>query len=922
MLRLINIRNVSFLSLLLLVISCTAKNVDTDTSSILAPHMLKVGEGFVNPVGYYESSPRFSWQISAKAEAKSQSAYQIQVASSIQTLGQSLGLWDSKKTLSSETSWVNYQGAELTSREKAFWRVRFWDENDHVSDWSEINTFELGLLYNQDWQAKWIGHPATDISHSQPKTSTLATAQYLRKTFVAKKDIQQARLYITAKGLFEPYLNGNKVGDYVMTPGWTPYAKRIETLTFDVTDSIKTGENALAASIAGGWYAGRVYELYEQDNKLPARLLAQLEITYLNGEKDVIVSDDSWHASQNGPIRFSSNYDGEQYNQAYEIPGWNTVDFNDSDWVNTLAEPLESKVKLKPKRHTPVINASVMPAIELVSVKNGKAIFDLGQNMVGVPQISIPVIKDQQVTIRYAEALNMGEFYTDNYRSAKSTNHYLPNKSGNITYKPTFTFHGFRYIELSGYDASKAPDLNWVKGYVQHSDFNIHANFKSSSAKLNKLADNIVWGLRGNFLDIPTDCPQRDERMGWTGDAQVFATPSMYMADVYGFWAAWLESMREEQKEDGMIPLYIPFVDWLNFESSGWGDAATVIPWELYVMTGDKTILADNYDMMKKWIDFHRSKSKKHVSSMGTFGDWLQPYPQTETPGEGGNRGDTNFSLIGTAYHARSIELTLKSAKVLGKAKDVEALSEHYTEVKQAFRAEFFDDQLNLKSGIPTQTSYLLPIEFDLFSELENKVAEKKVLALISDANNHLRTGFLGTPLLTSVLQSAGESDVMYDLLFKESYPSWFYSINNGATTTWERWNSYSIEDGFNSEGMNSLNHYAYGTVSRWFYEGILGITPSEAGFKRIRIEPQFNQKLTTASGYYDTPQGKVAVEWRINNSQLVMAVTIPKNTTADIVLPAESASEVTINGRLQEHSNITNLAPGEYKINASIVLH
>lgn len=909
-----------FLSLLFLCSACTDQKTEAKSKVVQAPQQLKVGEGFVNPIGYYESKPRFSWKIADTAQAKSQSAFQIQVASTKAALQQTPDLWDSTKVASNETSWLTYQGADLSSRQQAFWRVRFWDEKDQASSWSDINSFELGLLNNQDWQAKWVGHPATDISTNQPEKSVLATAQYLRKTFAAKADIKQARLYITAKGLFEPYLNGKKIGDYVLTPGWTPYAKRIETLTFDVTKEIKTGENALAANIAGGWYAGRVYKLYEQDNTLPARLLAQLEITYANGEKDVIVTDNTWQTSQNGPIRFSSNYDGEQYDQAFEIPGWNTAEFDATHWDNALTESLETTVKLKPKRHTPVTNVSVMPALELVSVKDGKAIFDLGQNMVGVPKISIPVIKGQQVTVRYAEALNKGDFYTENYRSAKSTNHYIPNITGDITYKPTFTFHGFRYIELAGYDASKNPELSWIEGHVQHSDFNIHANFKSSSTKLNQLADNIVWGLRGNFLDIPTDCPQRDERMGWTGDAQVFATPSMYMADVYGFWAAWLESMREEQKENGFIPLYIPFVDWINFESSGWGDAATVIPWELYVMTGDKTILADNYEMMKKWVDFHHLKSKKDVSSMMTFGDWLQPYPESKTPDEGGNRGDTNFSLIGTAYHARSIELTLNSAKVLGKAQDVTELMKRHAEVKQAFRAEFFDDQLNLKKGITTQTSYLLPIEFGLFNEQEKKIAEQKVLTLIAKANDHLRTGFLGTPLLTSVLQKAGKSDVMYDLLFKETYPSWFYSINNGATTTWERWNSYSIEDGFNPEGMNSLNHYAYGTVSRWFYEGILGITPSKAGFKHIRIEPQFNQKLTTASGHYNTPQGEVAVDWNITNAKLVMTVKIPKNTTADVILPAAMASKVSLNGSLQASTSFTDLAPGEYSFKANII--
>lgn len=901
--------------------SASSASEQTGAALAQAPSLLKVGEGFENPLGYYEAAPRFSWKIATDAATKFQSAYQIQVGSSVDSLAQTADLWDSKKVKSDVTSWVKYQGQELNSRQKVYWRVRIWDESDKASQWSEVQSIEFGLLANQDWQAKWIGHPDTQLSN-KPEQSVLATPQYLRKTFSVEGDIKQARLYVSAKGLFKPYMNGTDISsEDVMTPGWTPYAKRIETLTYDLTDKLVQGENSLATSIAGGWYAGRVYEFTDREFALPARFLAQLEITYTDGKTQTVLTDTSWAVTQSGPIRFASIYDGERYEQSKEMPNWTAVEFDQSTWAQAIEQSLDENVELQPKRHAPIRVTEKMPVQEIVSHKDGVVVFDFGQNMVGVPTLNIPVVAGQEVKVRFAEALNKGEFYTDNYRSAKSTNYYLPSQTGEIEYTPTFTYHGYRYLEVSGYDKSQTPSENWATALIQHSDVNIHASFESSHDKLNQLSENIVWGMRSNFYDIPLDCPQRDERLGWTGDAQVFVTPSMYMADVYGFWSAWLQSIREEQGADGKIPLYIPFVDWINFASSGWGDAVTIIPWELYMVTGDETILADNFEMMKGWIGYHESQSKDLISNMKTFGDWLQPYPSNLEDGEGGNRGNTDFNLIGTAYFARSVELTIKTAEVLNRTEDVTQLTALHSKIKQAFLQRFFDDQLNLKSSTPTQTTYLLGLAYGLFPEDKRVIAVDKLIKLIKKADTHLGTGFLGTPLLTQVLQDAGRSDIIYELLFKESYPSWFYSINNGATTTWERWNSYSIDEGFNPQGMNSLNHYAYGTVSRWFYEGILGIKPATAGFKHIVIAPQFGEQLSQAKGGYLTPQGEVKVDWTITLNQLAMNVSIPKNTTADILLPKVDAQNITLNGKKLTTDGFKDLQPGTYVITGSISL-
>ncbi len=911
----VRIRVATTLLVAVLIVSCSAQ--ESKPTLVAAPIDLEVGEGFDNPLGYYELTPRFSWKLAPTANYSFQSAYQVQAASNPESLKSGADLWDSQKTISSDTSWIRYQGKALASRQRVFWRVRVWDEDERASAWSDFQTLELGLLRNADWKGRWIGHPDT-ASNKEPSKEAFATPQYLRNSFVISGDVQHARLYITAKGLFKPFINGAPVAEKdVMTPGWTPYSKRLETLTYDVSQKLNPGDNTIAVSLAGGWYSGRVGGQIEKDHRLPPRLLAQLEVTYRDGETQVFETNDTWKATQQGPIRFASIYDGERYSQAYELPGWTKVGFDDSDWASAIEEPLDDRVKLRPKRHSPIRVVQEMPAIELVSTGEGVAVFDLGQNLVGVPRITVPAVARQEITVRFAEALHKGEFYTDNYRSAHSTDYVLPDRTGTLEYQPTFTYHGFRYVEINGYDSSQVPAKDWLTALVQHSDVELHASFESSHAKLNQLSRNILWGLRGNFYDIPLDCPQRDERLGWTGDAQVFAGASMYMADVYGFWSAWLQSMREEQREDGSIPHYVPFGEWINWTSSGWGDAATIIPWELYVLTGDQTILEDNYEMMTRWLGFHQSQSESHISNMQTFGDWLQPYPHLE--GKDGNRGDTDFSLISTAFYARSVELTSNAAEVLAKEADVGRLSDLHGQIKVAFRNNFFDERLWPRAGDATQTAFLLGLAFDLFSEQEKPLAEQRLIELIDQADGHLRTGFLGTPLLTSILQEAGRSDLAYELLLKETYPSWFHSINNGATTTWERWNSYSSTEGFNPQRMNSLNHYAYGSVSRWFYEGILGITPAEPGFKRIRIEPQFGSKLTRARGNYPTPHGDVAVDWQIDNEALTMSVTVPKNSVADVILPTVERGSVTINGEVNRANKIDGLSPGRYEFVASV---
>ncbi|WP_435414378.1 family 78 glycoside hydrolase catalytic domain [Polaribacter aestuariivivens] len=897
-----------------------------EQETIAEAQKLIISEGFENPLGFYDKTPNFSWQLPVSESVLSQSAYQIVVASSPDLLPDNADLWDSEKQETDQSVWVEYKGKKLQSRQKVYWQVKYWNQENEASKWSKISHFELGLLTNSDWKAKWIGLDTKKEKVIGSQDNILHRPQYLRKDFELSNDVASARLYITAKGVFDVAINGEDVSDDVMPPGYTPYKERIETITYNVTDLIESGQNTIGIEVAAGWHSGRLgwMKTYWSDTESP-KVLAQLELTMKDGSKKMILSDDSWKGSTNGPIRVSEIYDGETYDANLEMPNWTTNNFNDKNWESVNTFPVTDEISLEPKRHTTVKSKIKLETKEVIA-KGETVIFDLQQNMVGVPLLKVPMKKGQTLKVRFAEKLSPdGTFYTENYRSAQSTNYYTASKDGVIEWMPKFTFHGFQYVELSGFDTSKKPSKDWVTGLVQYSDFEKNGKFTSSHEKLNQLQSNIVWGLRGNFFDIPTDCPQRDERMGWTGDAQVFGPTSMFNADVYKFWASWMQSVRESQYENGGIPWVVPDVLYNNKVSSGWGDVCTIIPWKIYFRTGDEKILSENYDMMKKWVAHHKASSKELISNMNSFADWLQPYPKN-----GNNKGDTSHSLIGTAFFAHSANLTAKTAKVLGKTEEFIKYNRLYKEVAKAFENKFFVNG-KVKEITETQTSYLLALAFGLLSNENKENAKKHLLGTIVEADNHLRTGFLGTPLLSEVLDATGETDLMYKILFNETYPSWFYSINQGATTIWERWNSYSKKDGFNAQKMNSLNHYAYGAIGEWMYERIAGIAPLQPGYKTIRIAPIPKEPLTSASASLNTPYGKVASSWEIKGNDFHLNIIVPPNTTAKVTILANTEKELLVDGKKitdvkgvkleskKEKSFKLLVQPGEYKFSAQL---
>jgi alpha-L-rhamnosidase len=636
--------------------------------------------------------------------------------------------------------------------------------------------------------------------------------------------------------------------------------------------------------------------------------MCQLEVKYTNGTIKTFITDESWTATQDGPIVYAGIYDGELYDARKAQKAWSTKTFDATSWQKVVAEDRDSEVSLTPKRHNTVKSLEELAPVAITEIDKGVVIFDMGQNMVGVPRIIIPMRKDGTLKIRFAEMLQQdGRMYTKNYRGAVSTDYYIAKEDGQIEYEPTFTFHGFRYVELSGFDANATPDKSWVTGVVQHSNYNLNVEFKSSHDKLNQLQSNIIWGVRGNTLDIPTDCPQRDERAGWTGDAQVIAPTSFFLGDVHAFWMSWLQSVRDDQDEDGAVPVMVPSLGGKLRASAGWSDAITIIPWETYQRTGDIGVLEENYASMKKWVGFYQAKAKNHIAKMFTHGDWLQPY---STHKRDERFGVTSNKLIITAHYAHSVNLTAQAARVLGFESEAKTYELLFQTLRDVFQKQFFDTQGRIIEGPETQTAYLLALAFDLLDEQLEQKAIPHLLEQIQLTDNHLRTGFLGTPLLPLVLDKIGETDLMYDILFKETYPSWFYSINQGATTMWERWNSYTRKDGFNKGGMNSFNHYAYGAIGRWMYERIAGIKPVKEGYKKIEIAPIPGGPLTSAAATYNSPYGKVSSSWKLVDKEFNLDIIVPPNTTAQVLVPGNTQESIKVNGiQFEENSNIKLLS-------------
>jgi len=848
-------------------------------------------ESLENPLGLDVATPRFSWILTADDRNVMQQAYELRVAEEEASLNRGKNLlWESGRVNSDASVLVPYEGEALSSGKKYFWQVRVWDQKGKSSRWSEPASFQMALLNPEDeFTAQWIN---ADTEGAEERASP-----YFRKTFRLSngKKVRAATAYITSRGMYEAQLNGRRIGDAYLTPGWTSYQHRLQYQTYDVSDMLNTGENAVGVVLGSGWYRGYIgfrgqKDFYGDD----IALLFQMDITYEDGSTERIVSDGSWTYSY-GPILDSEIYDGERYDARRELPGWSTVSFDDSQW-QAVAEKDYGKETLIATYNEPIRKQETFRPDSLFTTPSGELVADFGQNLVGWVQLSVAGKAGDSVVLYHAEVLDKeGNFYTENLRSAEQKNTYILKGEETETFEPHFTFQGFRYVKVVGFPGELKPEN--LEAIALYSDMRPSGSFSTSNELLNQLQHNIQWGQKGNFLDIPTDCPQRDERLGWTGDAQVFCRTAAYNMNVRNFFSKWLKDLAADQLDNGAVPHVIPNVLGKSAVSSaGWADAATIIPWSMYTLYGDEQILEDQYESMKAWVGYMERQSEDYLWNKGFhFGDWLFYSPDDDRDGKA---AITDKYLIAQSFFAHSTQLLINTGRVLGETEDAAKYEELLDKVIEAYRREYLTPNGRLVSS--TQTAYVLALQFDLLPEKLRAQAAERLVENVQGYDHHLTTGFLGTPYLCHVLSRFGYEDVAYRLLMQDTYPSWLYPVKMGATTIWERWDGIKPDSTFQTPSMNSYNHYAYGAIGEWMYENIAGIkvSPEAPGYKHIIIKPVVGGDLTEGSGELRTYYGLLASQWQMNESSFDHRVTIPVNTRADIYIPAENVSEVTEGGK------------------------
>lgn len=844
-----------------------------------------------NPLGIDARGPRLSWQLLATERGVVQSAYQIQVALSADELGGRRTLWDSGKVASARSLFAPYTGPPLRSSTRYHWRVRVWDGQGRLSPWSAVAWWEMGLLRREDWTARWIEPGGeTDTKTAQPPP-------LLRGRFRIGGKPRSARAYVTSLGLYELELNGRRVGDALLTPGWTSYGKRLQYQTYDVTELLRRGENAIGATLGDGWYRGHL-GWQERRNVYGERLalLCQLRIEYADGRVETVTSDASWKSST-GPIRMSDIYMGETYDARLERAGWSEPGYAEADWVPVRVVDPAERVLIAPQGPA-VRRIEELRPQRILKTPAGDLVFDLGQNMVGHVRLRLRGPAGTTVTLRHAEVLDKaGNFYTANLRAAKQEVRYTLKGGAEEVYEPHFTFQGFRYVAVDGWPGE--PTLEAVTGVVVHSEMPTSGRFTSSNPLLDQLQHNIVWGQKGNFVDVPTDCPQRDERMGWTGDAQVFSRTAAFNMDVSGFFAKWLGDVAADQNAAGSVPFVVPDVlsqpDRFAGGSTAWADAAVIIPWNLYLSYGDQGLLERQYPSMKAWVEYMRKQAgESQVWKTGFhFGDWLA-FASTASDYPGAATGK---DLIATAFFARSTEIVAQAARLLGLQQDAADYEALLPRIKAAFQREFVSAAGRV--GENTQTAYALALEFELLPEALRAEAARR-LAHEVRTRGHLTTGFVGTPYLCHVLSRHGHTDLAYKLLNRETYPSWLYPVKQGATTIWERWDGQKPDGSFQDPGMNSFNHYAYGAIGEWLYRVVAGLEldASEPGYRHVLVQPQPGGGLGSAEARLETPYGEAAAGWRLGEGKLGVVAVVPPNARGTVRLPAATLAEVSEGGR------------------------
>lgn len=732
--------------------------------------------------------------------------------------------------------------------------------------------------------AKWITSPGY----------VDGVGQTFKKSFNIEKEVKKATLYATAIGVYIPYLNGEKVGEYVLEPGFFSAKNRALYQVYDITKEIKK-ENTISFELGNGWGAGHMDDYKEQLQPRTA-LLISVNVEYKDGTKEVIVTDTDWDV-YTSDVTFTSLYNGETVDKTAPIEFIGKALLSDLDIcvMEQTGEYIKEQERISP--------------IEVIKTPLGETVLDFGQNMTGYVEVKVCGKRGDKIVLDFGEVLDQeGNFYRRNYRSAKNLVTYVLSGKEDV-FKPKFTFQGFRYVRLTEYPLDEVnPDD--FKAIVVHSDMKRTGNFKCGNEKINQLYHNIIWGQKSNFLDVPTDCPQRDERQGWTGDAQVFCKTAAINFDVYKFFKKWLEDMSLEQGEDGAITGIVPNTRYTRpaLIACGWGDACTIVPWEMYLAYGNEDILKENFDMMKKWVDYIRGRGSDEYLWLGDvhYADWLAMDLGGETLG-----GATSNDLVATAFYANSTDILVKAGKALGK--DMSEYEELYKNIVKAFREYFMENGIpkeelpytevitnpdgraldNVRKGI-TQTSLSLILKFNLCTDDKRSCLAKMLADLVVNNDNKLSTGFLGTPILLHALSENGYTDVAFNLLMQEEFPSWLYSVNKGATTMWEHWNSIKEDGSFWNFAMNSFNHYAYGAVFDWIFGVACGIKPTKPGYEEIAISPNPDKRLSWIETSFESVNGEIRVHWYYKENTVYYEFDIPNGIKAHIKLPSGYSETLT----------------------------
>lgn len=852
-----------------LLAGCTSPGQPRPSADAGSPHIQSLRiDGRTSVLGLDDPSPRLAWSASSPRQGASQSAYEVRVSTASDAPESSV--WDSGVVMSSQQIGVAYAGPALQPESAYHWQVRVRDDAGQWSPWSAPARFETGLGAGSAWPAQWIAGPAK-----------MPGLPLLRRQFTLSKPVVRARLYATALGVYAFHLNGQSVGNQHLAPGWTDYHTRADYQVYDVTAQLHAGDNTLAAMIAPGWYAGHVAmfgpHMYGTDPALRARL----RLDFADGSHRWIETDGNWH-SHVGPLVSADLIMGERYDARLLPDGWDKAGDRGPGWtpVRVVEQPA---IALQAQSDQPVRTTGQRTARRLENQPTpGVTLYDMGQNMVGVARLRMAGRAGQTVRIRYGEMLNPdGSLYTRNLRTAKATDYYTFAKDGTVVYTPRFTFHGFRYVEIKG--LAQPLDASDVHGEVWGSDLPVTGELTTSSAMLNQLLSNIRWGQRGNFLSIPTDTPARDERLGWTGDINVFAPTASVLANADTFLAKWLRDMRDAQQANGDYPSVAPDPQHIS-GASGWSDAGITVPYVLWQAYGDTRPIEDGYASMHRFMAYIEALSGPELKRVhGEYGDWLN----LDDP--------TPADLLGTAYLAHDARLMARMAAAIGKTGDAKHYGDLATRATAAFDQRYFAKG---RSHADSQTSYAIALGMKLVRPAQIAPLAGRLANRVHARHDHLSTGFLGTPWLLDALEAGGQVNLAYTLLMNTDYPSWGYEVKSGATTMWERWNSLEPDGSFGDPVMNSFNHYAYGAVGDWMFRNIGGIAPAAPGYRMVRIAPLPGGGLTSAKMHLGSPYGDIRSSWALANGRMQGSFTVPFNSRALVTLPASSVVDVTLDGR------------------------